>query len=131
MSMSSLILTSSLMMIDIGNAASAEFRSSFSEVPFHFSTDTHQTKRTIPTPSFTQQCSIDWLRQTCWSVHLTTMSSMRNAVTRRPHKERSQPESRAKWGLLEKHKVCRFDIHTQLSQLPLSSTFKLTDKSLI
>lgn len=32
------------------------------------------------------------------------MSSMRNAVTRRPHKERSQIQSRAKWGLLEKHK---------------------------
>ena len=32
------------------------------------------------------------------------MSSMRNAVTRRPHKERSQPASRSKWGLLEKHK---------------------------
>lgn len=29
---------------------------------------------------------------------------MRNAVTRRPHKERSQISSRAKWGLLEKHK---------------------------
>ena len=32
------------------------------------------------------------------------MSSMRNAVTRRPHKERAQPASRSKWGLLEKHK---------------------------
>ncbi|RVX67521.1 hypothetical protein B0A52_08874 [Exophiala mesophila] len=29
---------------------------------------------------------------------------MRNAVTRRPHKERSQISSRQKWGLLEKHK---------------------------
>jgi U3 small nucleolar RNA-associated protein 11 len=32
------------------------------------------------------------------------MSSMRNAVTRRPHRERAQPTSRSKWGLLEKHK---------------------------
>lgn len=32
------------------------------------------------------------------------MSSLRNAVTRRPHKERSQPTTRTKWGLLEKHK---------------------------
>ncbi|KAJ9656131.1 hypothetical protein H2198_005187 [Neophaeococcomyces mojaviensis] len=32
------------------------------------------------------------------------MSSLRNAVARRPHKERSQPQSRQKWGLLEKHK---------------------------
>ncbi|KAI9892064.1 MAG: hypothetical protein M1814_001770 [Vezdaea aestivalis] len=32
------------------------------------------------------------------------MSSMRNAVQRRNHKERSQPKERTKWGLLEKHK---------------------------
>ena len=30
---------------------------------------------------------------------------MRNAVKRKTHKERSQPSSRAKFGLLEKHKV--------------------------
>lgn len=33
-----------------------------------------------------------------------TMSSMRNAVQRRNHKERAQPLERQKWGLLEKHK---------------------------
>ncbi|KAJ5096741.1 Small-subunit processome Utp11 [Penicillium angulare] len=32
------------------------------------------------------------------------MSSMRNAVQRRNHKERSQLEGREKWGILEKHK---------------------------
>ncbi|KAF2476118.1 U3 small nucleolar RNA-associated protein 11 [Lindgomyces ingoldianus] len=32
------------------------------------------------------------------------MSSMRNAVQRRNHKERAQPLEREKWGLLEKHK---------------------------
>ncbi|KAK4541894.1 hypothetical protein LTR36_007258 [Oleoguttula mirabilis] len=32
------------------------------------------------------------------------MSSMRNAVQRRNHKERAQPAERQKWGLLEKHK---------------------------
>ncbi|KAI1000893.1 hypothetical protein K3495_g7304 [Podosphaera aphanis] len=32
------------------------------------------------------------------------MSSMRNAVQRRVHRERGQPEERKKWGLLEKHK---------------------------
>ena len=33
------------------------------------------------------------------------MSSMRNAVQRRNHKERAQPVEREKWGVLEKHKV--------------------------
>ncbi|KAF1966653.1 U3 snoRNP-associated protein Utp11 [Bimuria novae-zelandiae CBS 107.79] len=32
------------------------------------------------------------------------MSSMRNSVQRRNHKERAQPEERKKWGLLEKRK---------------------------
>ncbi|KAK6373671.1 uncharacterized protein PV06_10296 [Exophiala oligosperma] len=32
------------------------------------------------------------------------MSSMRNAVARRPHRERAQPGNREKWGILEKHK---------------------------
>jgi len=34
------------------------------------------------------------------------MSSMRNAVQRRNHRERGQLEGREKWGILEKHKVC-------------------------
>ena len=33
------------------------------------------------------------------------MSSMRNVVQRRNHKERAQPQGREKWGILEKHKV--------------------------
>ncbi|ODH53272.1 hypothetical protein GX48_00468 [Paracoccidioides brasiliensis] len=32
------------------------------------------------------------------------MSSMRNAVQRRVHRERAQPSGREKWGILEKHK---------------------------
>uniref|UniRef100_A0A453FRM6 U3 small nucleolar RNA-associated protein 11 n=1 Tax=Aegilops tauschii subsp. strangulata TaxID=200361 RepID=A0A453FRM6_AEGTS len=34
----------------------------------------------------------------------TKMSSLRNSIPRRAHKERAQPESRKKYGLLEKHK---------------------------
>lgn len=33
------------------------------------------------------------------------MSSMRNAVQRRNHRERGQPQERQRLGLLEKHKV--------------------------
>ena len=32
------------------------------------------------------------------------MSSFRNAVKRKTHKERAQPEARKRFGLLEKHK---------------------------
>ncbi|KAI9885862.1 MAG: trifunctional histidinol dehydrogenase [Watsoniomyces obsoletus] len=32
------------------------------------------------------------------------MSSMRNALPRRNHRERAQPKERSKWGILEKHK---------------------------
>ncbi|MCL7036865.1 hypothetical protein MKW94_016842, partial [Papaver nudicaule] len=32
------------------------------------------------------------------------MSSLRNAIPRKAHKERSQPQSRKKFGILEKHK---------------------------
>lgn len=35
---------------------------------------------------------------------LPKMSSLRNAIQRRNHKERAQPLERSKWGLLEKHK---------------------------
>jgi U3 small nucleolar RNA-associated protein 11 len=33
------------------------------------------------------------------------MSSLRNSVARRPHRERAQPVERRRLGLLEKHKV--------------------------
>ena len=37
-------------------------------------------------------------------AQIRRMSSLRNAVQRRNHKERAQPLERSKWGLLEKHK---------------------------
>jgi Utp11 protein len=38
------------------------------------------------------------------------MSSMRNAVQRRNHRERGQLEGREKWGILEKHKASFFSL---------------------
>jgi U3 small nucleolar RNA-associated protein 11 len=46
----------------------------------------------------------DRLHLTTHSSPSPTMSSMRNAVQRRNHKERAQPLERQKWGLLEKRK---------------------------
>jgi hypothetical protein len=43
-------------------------------------------------------------RTTTKSTPHNNMSSMRNAVQRRNHKERAQPVEREKWGLLEKRK---------------------------
>jgi hypothetical protein len=37
-----------------------------------------------------------------FQVH--NMSSLKNAISRRTHKERAQPAARKKFGLLEKHK---------------------------
>ena len=45
------------------------------------------------------------------------MSSMRNAVARRNHKERAQPREREKWGILEKHKVRRFSIISKIHRM--------------
>lgn len=48
------------------------------------------------------------------------MSSMRNAVQRRNHKERGQPEERKQLGLLEKHKVI------ELSKISITHIAELT-----
>ncbi|KAG9152374.1 hypothetical protein Leryth_016744 [Lithospermum erythrorhizon] len=47
------------------------------------------------------------------------MSSLRNAIPRKAHKERAQPQSRKKFGLLEKHKdyVVRAENHHQKQQI--------------
>lgn len=45
------------------------------------------------------------------------MSSMRNAVARRPHRERAQPLERRRLGLLEKHKVRSLQAPTINNQL--------------
>jgi Utp11 protein len=43
------------------------------------------------------------------------MSSMRNAVHRRQHRERGQLKGREKWGILEKHKVSRLRVYSNWS----------------
>ena len=48
--------------------------------------------------------SRDYTKQGLSEPHTQKMSSFRNAVKRKTHKERSQPESRKRFGLLEKHK---------------------------
>lgn len=45
-------------------------------------------------------------------ITTTTMSSMRNAVQRRSHRERGQLKEREKLGLLEKSKAC-FGTHSR------------------
>lgn len=55
---------------------------------------------------------------------------MRNAVTRRPHRERAQPEARSKWGLLEKHKDYSLraqDYNTKKKKLAVLAT-KVRDR---
>ena len=51
----------------------------------------------------TLHCNLFIVRE--FSTPKLSMSSMRNAVQRRNHKERGQIQGREKWGLLEKHKV--------------------------
>ena len=58
------------------------------------------------------------------------MSSMRNAVQRRNHKERAQPLERQKWGLLEKHKVGSFPLFQSARNIPTSRTTKSTTISI-
>jgi hypothetical protein len=57
------------------------------------------------------------------------MSSMRNAVQRRNHKERAQPLERQKWGLLEKKKVCSSSTFYSILLVPLLHQDSLLYKS--
>ncbi|KAF9729017.1 hypothetical protein PMIN06_005478 [Paraphaeosphaeria minitans] len=52
------------------------------------------------------------------------MSSMRNAVQRRNHKERAQPEERKKWGLLEKRKDYKLRAHDHKAKQARLKTLK-------
>lgn len=55
------------------------------------------------------------------------MSSLRNAVARRPHKERAQPQSREKWGILEKHKD--YSLRAQDYNLKKKKLAQLSEKA--
>ncbi|KAG8480277.1 hypothetical protein CXB51_024861 [Gossypium anomalum] len=59
------------------------------------------------------------------------MSSLRNAISRRAHKERAQPSSRKKFGLLEKHKdyVVRAKAFHKKEETLRASLFKLKEKA--
>lgn len=59
------------------------------------------------------------------ATKLFSMSSMRNAVQRRQHRERGQLEGREKWGLLEKHKVSTSLCYCKILQAALNS-YKFT-----
>ena len=45
------------------------------------------------------------------------MSSLRNALPQREHRERAQPGHREKWGLLEKHKASYPSHHSSIKPL--------------
>ncbi|MBA0869933.1 hypothetical protein Goshw_005417 [Gossypium schwendimanii] len=59
------------------------------------------------------------------------MSSLRNAISRRAHKERAQPSSRKKFGLLEKHKdyVVRAKAFHKKEETLRASLYKLKEKA--